>query len=554
MLKALSENTLLLIFLIILIGNYLGGLKWKGVNLGPSAIFLTAIAFGHFGVQAPRIILELGLALFVYAIGIQVGANFFRNFRRDGLHMMGVAFAMISSGLVITILIAYFRHLPVGISAGLFAGSLTNTPALAAAVELIEKYSFGNSANVTAGYGITYPCAVVLAVIFVQILPKILKRNITQEEISWTQEQKSLHPAPEFKQFRLENEKCFSKSVKYLDEHYMNKDNPLIMSRVLREEKIQGKQKKELVEYVATEDFVLQKNDIVTVVGKLEQLELLELVFGEEVPINLLNKDIVGLNAEVTASTFGNRKLSEFDMPKYKVIITRIIRDETEFSPNNDTLIEFGDILHFVGLHKDTIEFAKVVGVKNKKLEETSLFTFILGLVVGLLLGTISIPIVGGSPLSLGSAGGALIAGLFMSTKKRLGKMEIHIPVSALKILQDLGLTIFMAGAGLIAGGRFMSVFHHYGFELLFEGILITLVTLVSGAIYMHFTGAKTLTTMAALSAGMTQPSALEVTKQQSKTELPLLAYASVYPFAMILKIILIQVLVVIVHAIAIVS
>lgn len=327
-------------------------------------------------------------------------------------------------------------------------------------------------------------------------------------------EQKSLYPAPKFKQFRLENEKCFEKSVKYLDEHYMNKDNPLIMSRVLRMEKIEGKQKRELVEHVATEDFILQKNDIVTVVGKKAQLELLELVFGEEVPVNLLNKDIVALDTEVTAPAFGNKRLSEFNMPKYKVIVTRVLRGETEFSPNNDTLIEFGDMLHFVGLHKDTIGFAKVVCEKNK----------------------------------------TLIAGLFMSTKKRLGKMEIHVPVSALKILQDLGLTIFMAGAGLIAGGRFMLVFHQYGFELLFEGALVTLVTLLSGAIYMHFIGAKTLATMAAISAGMTQPSALEVTKQQSKTELPLLAYASVYPFAMILKIILVQVLIVIVNAIAVLS
>lgn len=554
MLKAITENILLLLFLIILIGNYLGGIKWKGINLGPSAIFLTAVAFGHFGVQAPRIVLELGLALFVYAIGIQVGNRFFKNFRKEGFHMIGVTIAMISSALIVTLLIAYFRNLPVGISAGLFAGSLTNTPALAAAVDLIEKHGLGDGANVTAGYGITYPLAVVSAVIFVQLLPKIFKKNIEEEEILWTEEQKALHPAPEFKQFRLENPKCCGKTVKFLDENYMHRDNPLVMSRVLRKEKVAGAKKYELMEHVAEENFVLQKDDIVTVVGKKDQLELLSLVFGEETEIHLLDKDIASQDEEVTSPKFGNRKMSEFDMPKHKVIVTRVIRDDVEFPPNNDTIIEFGDTLRFVGLRKDTMAFAKEISAKNKKLEETSLFTFILGLVVGLLIGAISIPIAGGSPLSLGSAGGALIAGLFISTKKHLWNKEIHVPAAALKIMQDLGLTLFMAGAGLIAGGRFAQVFGQYGAELLVEGLCITLSALIAGTVYLYCIRAKTLTAMAALSAGMTQPSALEVTKQRSKTELPLLAYTSVYPFAMILKIILIQFLVVIVNAIHILS
>ncbi|MCX6736379.1 MAG: hypothetical protein NTZ13_04835 [Candidatus Parcubacteria bacterium] len=552
MLKGLSENILLLLFVIILIGNYLGGIKWKGISLGPSAIFLTAVVFGHFGLQAPRIILELGLALFVYSIGIQVGANFFKDFRKEGLHMIGMAFVMTSSGLIATIAIAYFRNLPVGVSAGLFAGSLTNTPALAAAVELIEKYGFGDGGSVTAGYGITYPFAVVAAVIFVQILPKLLKRDVGQEEKNWAEEQKAMNPAPEFKQFRLENSKCFGKTVGYLDNSYMHKSDPLIMSRVLRKEKISGSRQHELTEYVATEDFILQKDDIVTVVGKTNNLELLGLVFGEEVPVQLLNKDIMTMDAEITAPFFGNRKISEIDMSKHKVIITRVIRGGTEFPPNNDTMVEFGDTLRFVGLYKDTARFAKIVSTKNKKLEETSLFTFVLGLVAGLLLGAVSIPIIGGSPLSLGPAGGSLIAGLFLSTRKSLFGKEIHIPIEALRIMQDLGLTLFMAGAGLIAGGRFMSIFHMYGFELLLEGAMITVITLISGAAYMYYLKAKTLAIMSAIAAGMTQPSALEVTKQEAKTELPLLVYASVYPFAMILKILLIQVLVVVVNTLSV--
>jgi len=544
MLESIMANTLLLLFLIILIGHYLGNFKWKGISLGPSAIFLTAVVFGNYGVVIPRIVLELGLALFVYSIGIQVGSSFFRNFRKDALHMIMVAFAMVTSGLVATLVIAYFRHLPIGLAAGLFSGSLTNTPALAAAVGLIEKYKLGDASNVTAGYGIAYPLAVVVAVLFVQLLPKILRKDVVREEEEWEAEQKKLHPSLEFRQFRVENMDCIGKSVKAIGKQYMTKATTFVMSRVLREE-TDAHGVKKLVEYVATADFILQKNDIVTVVGKGDYIAHLQL-FGSEVSINKLNKDIVALDAEVTSSTIGNRHISELNMSKHKVIITRVTRGGLEFSPNGNTILEFEDMIHFVGLYKDTIDFSMLVGAKNKKLEETSLLTFIFGLVFGLMLGAISVPIMGGSPLSLGYAGGALIAGLLLSTRKRLGKMEIHVPLAALKVTQDLGLMLFMAGAGLIAGGSFMKVFHQYGFELIIEGAFITLITLISGALYMRFAGAKTLATMAAIAAGMTQPSALEVTKQKAKTELPLIAYASVYPFAMILKIVLVQVFIIV--------
>lgn len=547
MVESIMTNTLLLLFLIILIGHYLGSFKWKGISLGPSAIFLTAVVFGNYGVVIPRIVLELGLALFVYSIGIQVGTSFFRNFRKDALHMIIVAFTMVTSGLVATFVIAYFRHLPIGLAAGLFSGSLTNTPALAAAVGLIEKYKLGDASNVTAGYGITYPLAVIAAVLFVQLLPKLMRKDIAREEEDWEAEQKKLHPSLEFRQFRVESADCVGKTVKAIGKQYMTEDTTFVMSRVLREEVGDGGMRK-LVEHVATAEFILQKDDIVTVVGKGDYIAHLAL-FGSEVPVNKLDKDIVALDAEVTSSQIGNRRISELNMSKHKVIITRVTRGDLEFSPNGNTILEFGDMLHFVGLYKDTIAFLTLVGAKNKKLEETSLLTFIFGLVFGLMLGAISVPIMGGSPLSLGYAGGALIAGLILSTKKRLWNKEIHVPLAALKVTQDLGLMLFMAGAGLIAGGRFMNVFHQYGFELIIEGALITVVTLISGAIYMRCIGAKTLSTMAAIAAGMTQPSALEVTKQKAKTELPLIAYASVYPFAMILKIVLVQVLIVIASA-----
>jgi putative transport protein len=335
--------------------------------------------------------------------------------------------------------------------------------------------------------------------------------------------------------------------VKAVGRQFKTEDVIYVMSRVLREETIDN-QESELVEYVANPDLILQRNDIVTVVGKKNHLDYLS-TFGSEVPINKLDKDIVALDAEVTSSLIGDKKISQLNLSKHKIIISRITRGDMEFTPSGSTVLEFGDSLHFVGLYKDTIAFAKLVGGKNKKLEETSLLTFIFGLVFGLTLGAISVPIMGGSPISLGYAGGSLVAGLILSTRKRLGKMEIHVPLAALKVTQDLGLVLFMAGAGLIAGGRFMNVFHQYGFELIIEGMIITFVTLISGVIYMKFVGIKTLATMAAIAAGMTQPSALEVTKQKAKTELPLIAYASVYPFAMILKILLVQVLVVIASA-----
>jgi len=550
MFSVLSENLLGILFIVILIGYYLGSFKWRGISLGPAAIFLTAVVFGHFGIGSsmPRLVLEIGLAFFVYAVGFQVGPKFIKNFSRGGWQMIGAAFVMVLCAMITTILVAYFRNLPVDLAAGLFAGSVTNTPSLAAAIDIISRYGFGESSAATGGYGITYIFSVVSSVLFVQILPRFLKRNIEKEEEKWAEGQKELYPQADVRQYRVENRKCFGKSIAYLNKQYMHKNDPINMSRVLRcEEKDGGKV---LVEYVATPDFILEEGDMVVVVAKSDCLGPLDLVFGEEVsPLQLLNQDIDSFDAEVTSRDFDHKQIGELPvLSKLHLSVTRIIRDETTIFPHDGTMIEMGDILRFVGHRKEAMEFVKLVTAKNKSLDKTTLLTFIFGIVFGILLGSIPIPIPGGSPIYFGNAGGLLVSGIILSNWKRIGKLEIHFPPAALEILQDLGLLLFMAGAGLIAGARFMGVFKQFGLELLLEGMFISLVTLFAGAVYLWFMKANTLQIMAGVAAGMTQPSALDVTKTRAKTELPLLAYTAIYPFAMIFKIGLIQILVLIVH------
>jgi putative transport protein len=227
-------------------------------------------------------------------------------------------------------------------------------------------------------------------------------------------------------------------------------------------------------------------------------------------------------------------------------VVVRLIRQEFEIVPRGSMTFEAGDVVRVVGEREEVDAFAKAAGVKNEKANETNFLPFILGLIFGLILGLIpvSLPVLHGAPITLGSAGGALLAGLIISRQKRIGKMEMHVPIAALNIIRELGLMFFLSGAGLVAGSQFVGVFQEYGISVLFAGALITAITCFSGAVMLVLLRLDILSIMAGVSAGMTQASALAVTRKLAKTELPTLAYVNIYPFAMILKIIFVQVLV----------
>jgi len=525
-------NNLLIFFCIILLGTYIGKISVKNISLGSSAIFLTALVFGHFGFTIPKEVRDIGLILFVYAISIQVGPHFFKVFRRDGWKFAGAAFISIFAGMAMTVVLAFFFHLPDNLAVGMYSGAVTSTPSLAVAVDMAEKNQVGDGVRVTAGYGIAYPFSVVVTVLFVQLLPWLLRRNVRKEEDEWEAKVKASVHHLSVKQFRLENKALIGKTVADI---LIHKIIPINFSRVRRGGK----------ENVAVPGFTLFEGDVITAVGEEEDLDKLAIIIGPEAKARLLQHKVISEDVEVISPEFVNKKIG--DLPlfyEHNIVVVRVIRQDMEIVPNSATLLEAGDVLRLVGEHIEIDKMIRRIGVKNEKLNETNMLPFILGLVFGILIGVIPIPVFNGPPITLGSAGGALIAGLIISHRKRIGKMEMHVPIAALNLIREIGIMFFLAGAGLSAGSKFVEVFREYGLSVLFAGALITISSLIASTIFLVILKEDILSIMGGVSGGMTQTAALVAAKKQAKTELPTLVYASVYPFATIGKVIFIQFLV----------
>jgi putative transport protein len=183
---SLWSESMLVLFAILVLGYFAGTVSVHGISLGASGVLFVALVCGYFGAQVPKEIMDLGLTLFVYCVGIQAGPMFFRNFRRSGWQFSVVAVAVVVAGAAAAVAVSYFMHIPHDIATGLYAGGLTNTPALAGAMEIAERLIPGSSGNVSAGFGIAYPYSMISVVLVIQFLPKLLRRDVAAEEAAWT--------------------------------------------------------------------------------------------------------------------------------------------------------------------------------------------------------------------------------------------------------------------------------------------------------------------------------------------------------------------------------
>src|SRR5450756_1566880 len=188
---SLWSESMLVLFAILVLGYFAGTVSVHGISLGASGVLFVALVCGYFGAQVPKEIMDLGLTLFVYCVGIQAGPMFFRNFRRSRWQFSVVAVAVVVAGAAAAVAVSYFMHIPHDIATGLYAGGLTNTPALAGAMEIAERLIPGSSGNVSAGFGIAYPYSMISVVLVIQFLPKLLRRDVAAEEAAWTARQSS---------------------------------------------------------------------------------------------------------------------------------------------------------------------------------------------------------------------------------------------------------------------------------------------------------------------------------------------------------------------------
>jgi len=541
-------HALLILATVALSGLALGALRFRGIGLGTAGVLFAGILFGHYGERIDHTILdfvkEFGLVLFVFTIGLQLGPGFFAALRQQGLKLNSLAVSIVLLGAVATILGAKLLGIDFAASLGLLSGATTNTPSLGAAQQALTTLpgiTADRSALPALAYAVAYPVGIA-GIIGSLLLLRIILR---------------IDPARELEEFRAEQQK----GIQPLERRTLVVENPslngisvaeipgaqeggVIVSRIRR----QGVAAIE----PAPANTVLHLGDALLAVGTTQDLARFGGIVGRvagfdlmQLPSRVTYRRLVVTKKSVLGKTVRQLGLDHL----YRVIVTRITRADLEMTAVPDLRLQFGDVLQAVGEPDDIDDAAKAVGNSVKALNETQFIPLFIGIALGILVGVVPLSFPGlPVALRLGLAGGPLLVAIALSWLGHFGRLVWHMPVNANLAFREMGIILFLACVGLKAGEKFFeTVFTSTGVLWLGAAAGIALLPLLAIGIFARRALKMNFVTLTGLIAGSTtDPPALAFAGALVKSDAPSLAYATVYPLTMLLRILTAQILAII--------
>ena len=528
-------HSICVLSLAITIGIFLGHkLKFKGITLGITWILFCAIACSHFGMRLNKDVLDfakdLGLILFVYSIGLQVGPSFFSSFRKGGLSLNMLALSIVLLGCITAFVIHLISGEPVEVMTGVLFGAVTNTPGLGAAQEAFA--GTGADASILAsGYAMAYPLGVVGILVSILLIRWIFRIKLDKEEEKVSAEKGDVQ---QLQRFDIELMTPQMESVRVRDLKSLTHVD-LIASRVLTQDG---------TEYMPDADSVLHVGDKVRFVGdaKDERTVLLlgpktEVKWEEkEKDVHLVNRHIIVTNSKLNGKRISDLKIRE----AYQVTITRIRRAGIELLATPELRLQMGDRLTVVGDQAIVEKMATKFGNSTKKLDAPNLATLFLGIILGITLVSLPIAIPGLSQgFKLGIAGGSLIIAILIGAFGPKFHLVTYTTSSANLMIREIGISLFLAAVGFGAGEKFVDVLLNGGYVWIGYGVLITMIPLL----LVGFVGRKWMkldyfTLMGLIAGSTTDPPALAyATSQSSNNDRAAVAYSTVYPLTMFLRV-----------------
>lgn len=542
-------HIVLLYAMVIAVGVYLGKIKIAGISLGVTFVLFAGIVAGHFGLTAPASTLtfaqDFGLILFVFMIGLQVGPGFFESFKKGGveLNCLAAAGILLNIAVMFACYFAFFdtdnkMNLPMMV--GTLYGAVTNTPGLGAANEALNSvFTDGNVPPIANGYACAYPLGVVGI-----ILATIAIRFITRTKLEEEEKQLELEAAenPEAKP-RMVNVKVLNPALagKQIQElrAFLNRD--FVCSRIMQDGKV----------HTAKGKTVVEVNDILYIVCSESDAEAIIAFLGPEVEVNwdieeerpMVSKRVLVTNPKMNGKKLMNLHLSRL----YGVNITRVTRQGMDIFANPSLALQVGDRVMVVG-REDAVEAVKVMlGNSVKNLNAPNIATIFVGIIVGLIFGSLPIALPGMPvPLKLGLAGGPLIIAILIGRFGYKVKLVTYTTTSANLMLREIGLVLFLASVGIKAGASFVdTVVAGDGLLYVLSGLLITVVPiLIVGTIARLKFKFNYFTIMGMLAGTYTDPPALAYANSVCSKEAPAVGYSTVYPLSMFLRILTAQLVV----------
>lgn len=530
MLATLFNSTIFALFVIIAIGFVVGRINIKGINLDVSAVIFVALLFGHYGVQIPAALGNFGMVLFIFSIGIQAGPGFFSTFRSKGKTLAIISTVLVLSAAAVAVGTSYIFGFTAAEATGLLTGSLTSTPGLATAKEIA-----GDSAAIA--YSIAYPFGVLGVILFVKMLPAVLKVNLKDEELKIAQSIQTLHPDVTASAFKIVNNTVAGRSLQDLAIRSLT---GAIISRIVRGGK----------SIIPLGVDTLEIGDLIKAVGTEESLTKLEKIVGQRIEGELPFGDNITLQtALLTTKSLVGKSIMSLNIQKlFGCTITRVHRSSIDLTPTPSLTLKFGDKLTLVGPKENMKEVFSLLGNQRKLISDTDFFPIALGIVLGVIVGNISIAFYDFS-FSFGLTGGVLLTALLLSSIGKTGTIIWTMSSSANQLLRQLGLLLFLANVGTAAGATLVDTFMDSGWSLFIAGLLITIVPLIVATIVARsFYKINLLELLGTLTGGMTSTPGLAAADSMCSSSTTSVAYATVYPVAMVLLIILTQVVALVVN------
>ncbi len=552
-----AHNPLLMLFAVVALGYPISKIRIAGASFGIASILFAGIALGAL-VMAPgldpnikkdiskemKLVYELGLAVFVYAMGLSISHSFWAAFSREGMKKNAVVLLVMLASTGFVVLLAKLMGFNARYAAGLLTGSFTNMPALAGVIERVKTMSGVGPlelAQPTVASAIAYPIGVLVPMLIILVSAKVFRVNL-REEADGLKDYQTGHQKLEVWTVRVTRPEAVALTKRDIR---APRGLHVVFGRVLR--------KAELL--IPGADFRLQLEDLVTVVGSPDDLAQVEAFIGERSHVEL-DRDQSALDATrvfVSSRDVVGVPLAKLDLiNKHAAIITRVRRGDLWFVPDGDTVLELGDRVR-VTTRRDNIEaIEEFFGDSYRELSEVSFLTFAMGLAAGLALGQLPIPLSHGIVFKLGFAGGPLAMALILGRFHRIGPLVWNFPYSANHTIRQFGLVLFAAGIGVLSGEGFRAILSKDASVLpLFLGAAF-LVCFVADSLTMvlgHKLFGIPLNIMFGILAGThTQPVVLGYANHHTGNELPNVGFATVYPLATILKIVLAQVLLALIY------
>jgi len=536
MIALLEDNPLILLFLVVAIGYWVGRIRIRGSSMGVAAVLFIGLVFGALdpNLNIPQIILNLGLVLFVYAIGLANGPGFFSKFRRDGLREVLFIVGIMLLPALLLLVIHFTLALTPATTAGLFTGMANNTPALASVLDIVHSSAVDadRAANdLVVGFSVTYPLGVFVRILVLALVLFIWRIDFEGEAYR-LRKQYPIAQDLDYRTIEVTRPAATNRPLRQLQREH-NWD--VLFGRLYRNDEIS----------LVSNDTRFKLEDEIILVGTGEEMDRVEAVLGRRAAEDLLHEHTVYISRRLFVSNpeIAGRPLAMLNLREhYGAIVSHVRRGDIELLARGDTVLEWGDRIRVLAPREEIPRLVSQFGDSYAQLSHVNLLTMGLGIALDLFIGLIPLPLPGGITFRLGLAGGPLLVALVLGALRRTGPILWTMPYSANLTLRQFGLILLLAALGVQSGNAFLEAFSS-GSGWTYFGIgfvLLTITTLIA-----LFVGYKFFRIPMSLLLGMIspQPAVLDYAEEQVGNPLPGIGYTLMFPLAIIINVILAQVL-----------